>query len=227
MLVFIQLTTAGAEVGPFDIYSYVFPGPFVLVDSGVSRATLIAGANYTVPDDATVVRVQSSGLCDNFKDLFIEGTTTTTTTTTEAPPEETTTTTTTTTTETPPEDTTTTTTTSSTTTTTTTIPGEDTTTSTTTTTSSTTSTTSSTTTTTTTDYEYFAVEDYTCNEGSCGVFVSNYNVRTVSGGVIVGKWGKDPVTSNAVHVLSTTTPGAYPIIDFGISMDSCAEVCAL
>lgn len=79
MIVFVQLTSAGVDVGPFDIYQWLAPN-WVLVESGVSRATLILGANYTVDDNATIIRVQSSGACDNYLDLVI-GTTTTTTTT--------------------------------------------------------------------------------------------------------------------------------------------------
>lgn len=91
MIVFVQLTSAGVDVGPFDVYQWLAPN-WVLVESGVSRTTLILGTNYTVDDGATIIRLQSSGACDNYLDLVI-GTSTTTTTTTGEPTTTTTTTT--------------------------------------------------------------------------------------------------------------------------------------
>ena len=86
--VLITLTTAGLDTGPFNLYSdadsYVTP-----FETGVSKAALVAGYTSTVvPDAATIIRVDSTGVCTNFIDLTITVVppTTTTTTTTEAPP---------------------------------------------------------------------------------------------------------------------------------------------
>lgn len=82
MTVLITLTFAGGDTGPFDIYSnsdgFVTP-----IASGVAKAALEAG--YTilgVPDDASIIRVQSLGICDNYLDILIAGATTTTTSST-------------------------------------------------------------------------------------------------------------------------------------------------
>lgn len=81
MIVFIQLTTVGANAGPFNLFSDV-DGYAVSFESAVSAATLIAGANYTVlPDTPTMIKVLSAGVCTNYKLLPIATTTTTSTTT--------------------------------------------------------------------------------------------------------------------------------------------------
>jgi len=81
--VILTLTTAGADTGPFNLFSNAdgFVTPF---QTGVSRAALLAGYTSTVvPDGATVVRVRSTSiLCTNFVDLPIAGITTSTTSTT-------------------------------------------------------------------------------------------------------------------------------------------------
>jgi hypothetical protein len=81
MTVFITLTTAGADSGPFNLYSDVdaFSAPFEI---GVSKIDLTSGyASSLVPDLATTIRVIStSTLCTNYVDILIESTTTTTTT---------------------------------------------------------------------------------------------------------------------------------------------------
>lgn len=99
--VVITLTTAGADTGPFDLYSNV-DGYAVPFESSVAKGDLEAGyISFLVPDAATTIRVQSDNpLCDNFIDLLLSGTTTTTstaspTTTTTTTPTPTTTTTTT------------------------------------------------------------------------------------------------------------------------------------
>jgi hypothetical protein len=109
----IQLLTAGADTGPFNLLSDAdnYNTPF---EVNVPKSSLISG--YTtdlVPDIATIIRVQSiSELCSNYVDLNYPTTTTTTTTstttTTTAAPTTTTTTSTTTTTTTAPTTTTTT-----------------------------------------------------------------------------------------------------------------------
>jgi len=82
--VLITLTTAGLDTGPFNLYSdadgYVTP-----FETGVAKSALVAGYTSTVvPDAATIIRVDSTGVCTNFVDLTINivppATTTTTTT---------------------------------------------------------------------------------------------------------------------------------------------------
>jgi hypothetical protein len=78
--VLITLTTAGADTGPFDLYSdadsYVTP-----FENNVPKASLVSGYTSTVvPDLATIIRVKSDGTCTNYIDLPIVTTTTTTTT---------------------------------------------------------------------------------------------------------------------------------------------------
>lgn len=81
MTVYITLTTAGTDSGPFDLYSNLdgFTSAF---ESGVSKAALEAGyASALVPDFTTSIRVKSNNtLCTNYVDIFLENTTTTTTT---------------------------------------------------------------------------------------------------------------------------------------------------
>lgn len=80
--VLITLTTAGANVGPFNLFSDVdgYTNPF---ETGISKAALVAGYTSTlVPNAATVIRVKSNGTCLNYIDLSITGTTTTNLTTT-------------------------------------------------------------------------------------------------------------------------------------------------
>lgn len=94
--VLITLTTAGADTGPFSLYSNL-DGYTVAFESGISRGDLLAGYTSTVvPDSASHIRVKSQGaLCSNYIDLTITGitTTSTTSTTTTAAPTTTTTTT--------------------------------------------------------------------------------------------------------------------------------------
>jgi hypothetical protein len=76
----ITLAAAGADTGPFDLYSdddsYA-----VAFETGVSKSSLLAGYYTFVPVGATVVRVKSaSELCTNYVDMEITSTTTTTTT---------------------------------------------------------------------------------------------------------------------------------------------------
>lgn len=79
--VLVTLTVAGADTGPFDLYSNVdgFAVPF---ETNVTKADLLAGyISYLVPDTATLIRVLCSPPCKNYIDLVIDGTTTTTTST--------------------------------------------------------------------------------------------------------------------------------------------------
>ena len=71
MTVLITLITAGANSGPFDLYSDVdgYASPF---ETGVSKAALLLGySSSLVPDIATVVRVFSTGACTNYIDISI------------------------------------------------------------------------------------------------------------------------------------------------------------
>lgn len=65
----ITLTTAGADSGPFDLYSNVdsFSTPF---ESNITRGSLLLGyTSNLVPDAATTVRVKSNGDCTNSIDF--------------------------------------------------------------------------------------------------------------------------------------------------------------
>lgn len=81
MIVFIQLTTVGANAGPFNLFSDVdsYAVPFA---SSVNAATLLAGANYSIAGSPTQIQVVSQGVCTNSIFLVIDTTTTTTTSTT-------------------------------------------------------------------------------------------------------------------------------------------------
>ena len=81
MTVLITLTIAGADTGPFNLYSNVdgYVTPF---ESSVAKSALLAGyVSVLVPDGTTIIRVRSQGECPNYIDIVIGGTTTTTTTT--------------------------------------------------------------------------------------------------------------------------------------------------
>lgn len=79
----ITITLAGADTGPFNLYSNLdgFLSPF---ETSVSKIDLEAGyLSVVVPDSTTVIRVQSTSvLCSNYVDLEITGITTTTSTST-------------------------------------------------------------------------------------------------------------------------------------------------
>jgi hypothetical protein len=91
MTVLITLTIAGTDTGPFDLYSDV-DGYVSAFETGVSKAALQAGySSSLVPNAATIIRVKSTGVCNNYVDIVLV--TTTTTTTTVVPPTTTTTTT--------------------------------------------------------------------------------------------------------------------------------------
>ena len=83
MIVTITLTTAGADTGPFNLYSDV-DGYISAFETGVSKASLLAGyTSSLVPNGTTTVRVMSaSALCTNYIDIIISGECGTTTTTT-------------------------------------------------------------------------------------------------------------------------------------------------
>ena len=85
MTIYIILTTAGADTGPFDLYSDATSPTFddPAFETGVSRADLVAGYNtFLAPTGTTQVKVQSTGSCTNYTVIDVGLYTTTTTTTT-------------------------------------------------------------------------------------------------------------------------------------------------
>jgi hypothetical protein len=79
--VFVTLTIAGTNTGPFDLFTdadgYAFP-----VINNVPKASLQAGYLAVVPNGATIIRVKSDNpTCGNYIDLPITGTLPTTSTT--------------------------------------------------------------------------------------------------------------------------------------------------
>lgn len=83
--VLIQLTSAGADTGPFEITSDGESPAFSVVLATVSKAALTAGITVDVQDDTTVIRVTSTGVCTNYQDVPIDVPASTTTTTSTAP----------------------------------------------------------------------------------------------------------------------------------------------
>ena len=81
MYVFITLTSAGVDAGPFNLYSNV-DGFVSAFDTGVSKATLLAGYSVIAPAGTTTVRIISTGVCTNYIDVVVGATTTTTSTST-------------------------------------------------------------------------------------------------------------------------------------------------
>jgi len=68
----ITLTTAGADTGPFNLYSNI-DGYSVPFETSVSKIDLESGyTSYLVPDGTAIIRVQSIGaLCSNYIDLVL------------------------------------------------------------------------------------------------------------------------------------------------------------
>lgn len=80
MTVLITLTTAGADSGPFDLYSNL-DGYVSAFATGVSKSALLAGySSSAVPNGTTTIRIKSTGVCTNYIDVTVVTTTTTTTT---------------------------------------------------------------------------------------------------------------------------------------------------
>lgn len=82
MDVLITLTTAGADTGPFNLFSNVdnYTTAFA---TGIAKSALVAGYLSTaVPTSTNYIRVRSTGRCTNYIDIFVTGSATTTTTTT-------------------------------------------------------------------------------------------------------------------------------------------------
>lgn len=79
MTVLITLTTAGADSGPFDLYSDI-DGYISAFETNVSKASLLSGyASALVPDYTKIIRIKSNGICINQIDVLVDTTTTTTT----------------------------------------------------------------------------------------------------------------------------------------------------
>jgi hypothetical protein len=69
MIVLITLTVAGADTGPFNLYSDVdgFSSAFA---TNIDKADLLAGyTSYVVPDGTTDIRAMSMGICTNYSEL--------------------------------------------------------------------------------------------------------------------------------------------------------------
>jgi len=69
----IQLTVAGTNTGPFDLYSDAdnYFSPF---ETGISRASILAGyVSVLVPNNTTVIKVQSLGECNNYININVDG----------------------------------------------------------------------------------------------------------------------------------------------------------
>lgn len=81
MTVLITLTVAGADSGPFNLFSNL-DGYTSAFETLVDKTALLAGySSALVPDFTTTVRVMSTGDCTNYIDIILGATTTSTTTT--------------------------------------------------------------------------------------------------------------------------------------------------
>jgi len=68
----ISLNFAGANTGPFDLFSDA-DAYAVAFESAVPKASLLAGyLSNAVPDLTTICRVKSTGACGNFVDMPID-----------------------------------------------------------------------------------------------------------------------------------------------------------
>jgi hypothetical protein len=79
MTILIELTTAGADLGPFfDLYSDAdnYTNPF---ETSVLKSALVSGYTTSLaPVGTTSVRIKSTGVCTNYIDRYVNGGTTTT-----------------------------------------------------------------------------------------------------------------------------------------------------
>jgi len=71
MIVKITLTTAGTDTGPFNIYSDSDNYAVAVATNVAKSALLFPGYDATVPNNATIVRVKSTGTCTNFINIPI------------------------------------------------------------------------------------------------------------------------------------------------------------
>lgn len=82
MNIYIKLTIAGTDVGPFDLYSNTtsFTIPF---ETGIARESLVNGYTTTLaPTGTTQIKIQSTGVCTSSTIISVAAITTTTTSTT-------------------------------------------------------------------------------------------------------------------------------------------------
>lgn len=73
--IFVQLTSAGTDTGPFDITDSFA----TVLDSSIPKADLMApgyGKTYSVNLNATYIRLQSNGLCSGYTDINLDPVTT-------------------------------------------------------------------------------------------------------------------------------------------------------
>ena len=85
MTILITLTTVGIDCSTFDIYSDV-DGFISAFETDVPKASLSAGfSSANVPENTTIIRIKSKGLCSNYIDINLSSITTTTTSTTIPP----------------------------------------------------------------------------------------------------------------------------------------------
>lgn len=70
----ITLASAGADAGPFDLYSdATIPAYGTAFETGISKADLLLGyISSVVPDGTAVVRVTSTGACTNHVDIAVD-----------------------------------------------------------------------------------------------------------------------------------------------------------
>lgn len=71
MTILLTLTSAGADTGPFDLYSNIdgFLSAFAV---NISKASLLAGyPSSMVPDSTSSVLVKSKGTCKNSQIISI------------------------------------------------------------------------------------------------------------------------------------------------------------
>lgn len=64
MQVFVKLTSAGSDTGPFMVYSNV-DGYVYAYGVNISKAALQAGLFITMPNFTTSVKIRSNGKCTN------------------------------------------------------------------------------------------------------------------------------------------------------------------
>lgn len=71
MDVFLQLTSAGSDSGPFNLFTEE-DGFLVPFETDVDKSILEAGAIFTtVPTYTNIVRIKSNGNCVNYVDIYL------------------------------------------------------------------------------------------------------------------------------------------------------------
>ena len=69
MTAIITLTTAGADTGPFNIFSNV-DNYVTAFEINISKTSLLQGfTSINIPNGATILRLKSMGACTNFIDI--------------------------------------------------------------------------------------------------------------------------------------------------------------